>query len=188
MAIWEISVNIILTHSDTKLTKFIFRTCKYFSPLQSLCCLFTHSYHSFFDDFHCFVTCIHTFLHSFSLTFCLYPSFIHRITRLTHWDQAMHICISNETTLGSENGLSVPSHYLNQSQNIANLTLRNKLQWHFNLNSNIFIQHNAFEDVVCEMAIICLGLNVLIPATSHTQWALYKIPSNPWYKVHLGRQ
>ena len=37
----------------------------------------------------------------------------------------------------------------------------NKLQWNFNRNSNIFIQENAFENVVCEMASICLGLNVL---------------------------
>ena len=32
----------------------------------------------------------------------------------------------------------------------------------FNRNPNIFIQENAFENVVCEMASICLGLNVLI--------------------------
>ena len=37
----------------------------------------------------------------------------------------------------------------------------NELQWNFNRNSNIFIQENAFENVVCEMASICLGLNVL---------------------------
>ena len=30
----------------------------------------------------------------------------------------------------------------------------NKLQWNFNRNSNIFIQENAFENVVCEMASI----------------------------------
>ena len=33
-------------------------------------------------------------------------------------------------------------------------TLRNKLQWKFNRNSNIFIQENALENVVCEMASI----------------------------------
>ena len=30
----------------------------------------------------------------------------------------------------------------------------NKLQWNFIWNSNIFIQENAFESVVCEMAAI----------------------------------
>ena len=28
----------------------------------------------------------------------------------------------------------------------------NKFQWNFNRNSNIFIQENVFESVVCEMA------------------------------------
>ena len=30
----------------------------------------------------------------------------------------------------------------------------NQFQWNLNRNSNIFIQENAFEDVVCEMAAI----------------------------------
>ena len=47
---------------------------------------------------------------------------------------------------------TAPSHYLNQCWNIADLTTGNKLQWNFNQNPNIFIQENAFENVVCEMA------------------------------------
>ena len=38
--------------------------------------------------------------------------------------------------------------------NIVNWTLGYKLQWNFNRNSNIFIQENAFESVVCEMVAI----------------------------------
>ena len=49
---------------------------------------------------------------------------------------------------------TAPIHYLNQCWNIVNWTLRNKLHWNFNRNSNIFIQENALEDVVCEMASI----------------------------------
>ena len=45
---------------------------------------------------------------------------------------------------------------------IVNWTIRNKLQWNFNLNSNIFIQQNAFEDIVCEMVATCLHLKMLI--------------------------
>ena len=56
---------------------------------------------------------------------------------------------------------SAPSHYLNQSWNIVNWTLRNKLQWNFNHNSYIFIDENAFENVVWKMAAIFLGLNLL---------------------------
>ena len=47
-----------------------------------------------------------------------------------------------------------PSHYLNQCWNIVNWTLRNKLQWNLNRNSNIFIEENDFESVVCETASI----------------------------------
>ena len=49
---------------------------------------------------------------------------------------------------------TAPSHYLNQCWNIVNWTLRNKLQWKFNRNSDIFIHENAIESVVCEMAAI----------------------------------
>ena len=49
---------------------------------------------------------------------------------------------------------SAPNHYLNQCWNIVNWTLRNKIQWNSNRNPNIFIQENALENVVCEMASI----------------------------------
>ena len=44
--------------------------------------------------------------------------------------------------------------YLNRCWNIVNWTLGNKLQWNYNRNSNIFIEENAFENVVCEMMFI----------------------------------
>ena len=72
---------------------------------------------------------------------------------LTPWGRAMHICVSDQTIIGSDNGLS-PSHYLNQCWNIVNLTLSNKLQWKGNRKSQIFIKENAFENIVCEMAAI----------------------------------
>ena len=49
---------------------------------------------------------------------------------------------------------SASSHYVNVCWNIVNWTLGNKLQWNFNRSSNIFIQENAFENVVCEKASI----------------------------------
>ena len=49
---------------------------------------------------------------------------------------------------------SAPSHYLIQCWNIVNWTVRNKLQWNFHRNSNIFIQENAFENLVRNMAAI----------------------------------
>ena len=51
-------------------------------------------------------------------------------------------------------GDQAPSHYLNQRWNFVNWTLRNKLQWNFKWNSNIFIQENMFECIICGMAAI----------------------------------
>ena len=45
---------------------------------------------------------------------------------------------------------SAPRHYLNQCWSIVNWTPVNKFQWNLNLNSIIFIQENAFENVVCQ--------------------------------------
>ena len=49
---------------------------------------------------------------------------------------------------------SAPSPYLNQCSNIVNRTLRSNVQWNLNQNLYIFIQQNAFEKVVCELAAI----------------------------------
>ena len=43
--------------------------------------------------------------------------------------------------------------------NIFNSNIRNELQWNIKRNSYIFIQENAFENVVCEMQ-FCLSLTV----------------------------
>ena len=47
------------------------------------------------------------------------------------------------------------SHYLNRWWNIVNWTLKNKFQWYFHPNTAIFIQENAFENVVWKMTVIC---------------------------------
>ena len=84
--------------------------------------------------------------------------FVHNIDILTHWGRVMQICAGTLIITGSENSLHVawtaPSHFLNQSWNIVNWTLMNKLQWNFNRDSYIFIQENALENVVCEMVSI----------------------------------
>ena len=70
----------------------------------------------------------------------------------THWGRVTHICVSKLTIIGSDNGLSPPSHYRNQCWNIVSSNLRNGLQWNPRRNSFIFILENAFENVVCDMA------------------------------------
>ena len=75
----------------------------------------------------------------------------------THWGWVTQICVGNLTIIGSDNGFSPGQHQvinLNQCWNIVNWILRNKLQWNFNWNSEIFIQENVFETVVCEMVAI----------------------------------
>ena len=80
---------------------------------------------------------------------------------LTHWGRVTQICVS-KLIIGSDNGLSpgrsvawpVPSHYLNQCWNTVNWTLGNKQQWNLHQNSYLFIQENAFENVVWKMAAI----------------------------------
>ena len=47
-----------------------------------------------------------------------------------------------------------PSHYLNQCWLIVSWNLRNKLQWNLKRKTKRFIHENAFENVVCEMAVI----------------------------------
>ena len=50
-------------------------------------------------------------------------------------------------------------HYLNQHWIILIWTLRNKLQWNLNKNTTVFIQQNAFENVICKMAAIFFSEN-----------------------------
>ena len=49
---------------------------------------------------------------------------------------------------------SAPSLYLNQHWFIDKWTLRNKVQWILNQNSNSFFHESAVEKIVCEMAVI----------------------------------
>ena len=68
-----------------------------------------------------------------------------------------HICVSKLTITGSDNGLLPGGRQAIIWTNAGILlirNLRNKLQWNLKQNSCIFIQENAFENVVCEMASI----------------------------------
>ena len=74
---------------------------------------------------------------------------------LTHWGPATHICVSGLTIIGSDNTLSPGRRQAIIWTNAGILLIwRNKLQWNLKRNSFIFIQENAFEKVVCEMASI----------------------------------
>ena len=75
-----------------------------------------------------------------------------------------HLCIHKFTIIGSDNGLAPSRRQViiwTNASHIAKSTLMKKLQWNINQNSYIFIQENAFENVICNMSAICIGLNVL---------------------------
>ena len=50
--------------------------------------------------------------------------------------------------------LSAQSHYLNKCWNVVNWTLMDALQWSSYRNSNLFIQENAFENIVWKISAI----------------------------------
>ena len=69
----------------------------------------------------------------------------------------LHICMSESGQYWFRWWLvtySVPSHYLHQFWFIVNWELGNKFQLNFNPNSYIFIQENAFENVICKIVAI----------------------------------
>ena len=60
-----------------------------------------------------------------------------------------------QAIIGSDNDLSpvqCQAIIWNNTEELSIAPQRNKIKWNFNHNSNIFIQENAFENVVCEMA------------------------------------
>ena len=69
-----------------------------------------------------------------------------------------HICVVKLTIIGSDNGLSPGRHQAIIWTNAGILLIEplgtNFSEINFNWNSNIFIQENALENVVCEMASI----------------------------------
>ena len=83
---------------------------------------------------------------------------------LTHCGRVTHICVGKLNTIGSDNGLS-PGRRQAIIWTIAGILLIGTLGTNLSEiligNSNIFIPENAFENVVCRMESICLGLNVL---------------------------
>ena len=67
----------------------------------------------------------------------------------------MQKCVSKLTIIGSDNGLSPGRrHYLNQYWNIVTGALGNKFQWISSQIITLFIEENAFKDVVWKMAAI----------------------------------
>ena len=123
----------------------------------------------------------------FLLVACLMPSHYRDQCNLDLWDHMALLghnefkflvtvwgwgCVSNLKEQGIYNTSSAPWHHLNQCSNIVNWTLRNKLQWNLNRNSNIFIHENTFENVVWKMAAI-LSLPQCVKTCQWQIWEIY---------------
>ena len=112
---------------------------------------------------------------------------------LTHWGRVTHICVSDLTSIGSDNGLMPGRHQVIIRTNAGILLIR-PLGTNFSEFSveilNIFIQENAFESVVCEKAAICFGLNELrysgdeikcpTPHNSNEAHFIHQLPTMQW--------
>ena len=105
-------------------------------------------------------------LSSFCVGNCWAPTRCQVITRtsgdlllaghlLTQWGWVTHICVNKLTIIVQIMACCLAgAKPLSECWNIVNWTLGNKLQWNFNQNLNIFIQENAFENVIWKMAAI----------------------------------
>ena len=97
-------------------------------------------------------------------------NFIYMYCCLTHWGWVTYICVGKLKIIGSDNGLTPGRHQAIIWIN-AGILLIEPLGTNFRViyNANIFIQENAFESVICEMADIlswpqcvnaCLGIKL----------------------------
>ena len=87
-----------------------------------------------------------------------------KISTLTHWGRVTHICVSELTIIGSDNGLSPVRRHAIIWTNAGILLigpLGTNFNEIFNRNSYNFIEENAFENVVWKWRPFCLDLNVL---------------------------
>ena len=79
------------------------------------------------------------------------------VSSLTHWGRVTHICVSNQTIIGSDNGLS-PGRRQTIIWTNAGILLIRTLGTHFNENlleiMTFSFKKNLFESVVCETAAI----------------------------------
>ena len=67
------------------------------------------------------------------------------------------------------------------------LDLTNKLQWNSNRNTKFFIQENAFENVVCEMAAILSRGDDLLPSTVTVAAVVSSRSMSTWFQKLAAR-
>ena len=99
--------------------------------------------------------------------------------KLAHLPMCRLYASVNRVSIDSDNGLS-------PNKIIINWTLRNKLQWNFYQTTNIFIQENAYENVVSETAAIWSWGDEW--RKYPYQMILWNVLHNHWYEGHANRR
>ena len=72
---------------------------------------------------------------------------------LNHWGRVTHMCFSRPTIIGLW-PIQCQTIIRINARILHNSNLRNTFQWNLKQNSYIFIQENAIENIVCELAVI----------------------------------
>ena len=114
---------------------------------------------------------------------------------LTHWGQVTHICVSNLTIIGSDNGLSPgghqPNHYLHQHWNIVNWILGNKLQWNIQWEISSFWKMAAvLSQPLCVLNYVlfrkCYCRHSFVQNLIFAAWYLVHESEDLIYRCHLA--
>ena len=104
--------------------------------------------------------------------------------KLTHWGRVTHICVSDLTIIGSDNGLS-PGRRQAIIRTNARILLKRPLRTNLR-NSIIFIHDNAFESVVCEKAAILSRPQYLKHTIISHNWSRYRPAGIDRYRSGAG--
>ena len=106
---------------------------------------------------------------------------------LTHWGRETHICVGKLAIIASDNGLSPGRRQAIMWTNAGILfirTLGTNFSEIFKRNSLIFIQENAFENVVCEMASISSRPQWVKPPHELDHHSIV-IKFSPWWRHQM---
>ena len=102
---------------------------------------------------------------------------------LTHWGWVMHILISKLTIISLDNGLSPGRRQAIIWTNVG-ILLIGPFQWNLNQNLYIFIQENAFENVIRKLRAILYQLQCV---NKSIQLLHIDVPPLKWIdKLHMG--
>ena len=136
-------------------------------------------------------------VHTFCLLFCCFGTgqvYLYPITKylykpclyLTHWGRVTYICVSKQTSIGSDNGLS-PSRRLAVIWTNAGILLIGHLGTNFS-EISIEIHIPSFKKMHLKMSSgkwrpFCLGLNVLTVPHLHGPWSHASDRWHTWRSV-----